>query len=378
MGIYLSNLKGETPNNMIINNPCQSSIDTNMNNMSIRPNFSYMFSSLNNTSNLANQLQEENFVNANNYPTRFNYNNNRNMTNGVNSMNNYSNSNSFNLNNLNEFQPNAQTSEKVQLMSNNSSISNEQNNFQSIKNPSMNLPNSQRFKNFNNRKTLYPYQGKCNLSKNYNAVNQHNNLNCFNSRPKYINNLRKSHSLHNCIQQTSMFHNHEVLTIKIKVQNSEKLIKVNKYDDYLEISKKFCKLNNLPDSLIKPISIKINLAISSINDVFNKNLSKLDCEYLQSLNKLWESLSNKERRKSLDKAAMNNIVNPNSYQTTCESYVNETNRTSSLWLNSSSSEENNSLSTHDSQDISFNNISTISFYDEEEEDYCNLILNNTF
>jgi hypothetical protein len=135
---------------------------------------------------------------------------------------------------------------------------------------------------FNDVKKFSPYQGQTSFSAINKPLNGVNQLPC----PVY----QSSNYL-----QTNPSLNYEILTVTIKVNNQFKTLKINKFDDFFEISKNFCKVNNLPDSLIKPIALKINSSIKAINEVFNTSIHDEDLKYLKSLEILWKSQNNEKK-----------------------------------------------------------------------------------
>jgi hypothetical protein len=94
--------------------------------------------------------------------------------------------------------------------------------------------------------------------------------------------------------------NYEILTVTIKVaEDSYKTINLHKFDDYYITAKDFCEKNHLPSGLIKPLAVKLSLAISSINQVFNMKLSNEDVVYLNRIQNFWK-ISSKGDNEDVD------------------------------------------------------------------------------
>ncbi len=392
MSRYLANLNSENLNCSSIEmlNYYNKNSNNIPSNFSIIPNFSYLIPSMNNSTILATQYHDENFVNQNNYNTQQifqnnskklyiqNFNNYCNTKNGSNSMmsindipNGIHTKQNYNtgIDGIQNFIPNHKYNKQI-------NINNQINYPDQIKNQNSSNQN-QRFRyNYNNRKTLNAYQQKKTIpNNNYSVSNRPNNQNFqnnLNPRQKLFNSIKKCNSLKNCFSPKTE-NNHEILVIKFKLENSEKILKVNKYDDYLEASKIFCKINNLPENLALPISTKINLAISSINEAFNTNLLDLDIEYINSLNKLWQNLKDRKQAKN-ETEKDESSCNIDKLFKTNDSLVKET----FSCLESFESLDNESLSTYNSEELSFNNISTITVCLDDEESPYRANFNNSF
>lgn len=124
--------------------------------------------------------------------------------------------------------------------------------------------NSQRFKN--------SFRG-------YNHKNYYNN---------FFNSNTQINSTPNC-NTLPHDYDHEILNVNIKLGNENKRFILNKYDDYFQIAQKFCKENNISQEMAQCLYTKFNTVITNINEVFNKKLTNLDVEYLNSLNVIHES-----------------------------------------------------------------------------------------
>ncbi len=390
MSRYLANLNSENLNSSSIEmlnyqNKNYNNIPSNFN---IIPNFSYHIPHMNNSTSLATQYPDENFLNQNNYHSQQifqnnskkffnqnlnNYCNNENGSNSMMIINDIPNgipskqSNSTGIDGIQNFISNQKYNQQINmnnLINYSDQIKNQNNSYQ-----------NQRFR-YNSRKTLNAYHQKKTLhNNNYSVSNRPHNQNFqnnLNPKQKLFNSIKKCNSLKNCFSPNNE-RNHEILVIKFKLENSEKILKVNKYDDYLEASKIFCKINNLHENLALPISTKINLAISSINEAFNTKLLELDIEYLNSLNKLWQNL--KARKKAKNETEKDKIsCNIDKLFKTNDSLVKET----FSCLETFESLDNESLSTYNSEELSFNNISTITVCLDDQESTHRANFNNSF
>ena len=168
--------------------------------------------------------------------------------------------------------------------------------------------------NFQNEKKFSNAKKNRKMSHNQNSIQSSAMKNNFvqdNSSKKTPKNFNRKHSgsfnflNSNRNNQTDSSHysnydNHEILVVNIKLNNENKTIKINKYDDYYLTAKDFCESNNLSENLIKPISLKLNSAVASINQVFNSKLTNYDKEYLNSLNTLWKDQKNNFKLDSIN------------------------------------------------------------------------------
>lgn len=141
----------------------------------------------------------------------------------------------------------------------------------------------------NSNKKLNNNQNNPNM-KSKNNFSTQNNFKKSTSNNLHTPKNKKSFSL-----ATQQFNNgNTMLLINIKLQETEKFIKLKKNEDIFICAKSFCFNNHLPDSLIRPITNKILSAIHSVDKAFNTKLS------LESRNNLREieSLYNRDTKDS--------------------------------------------------------------------------------
>ena len=131
----------------------------------------------------------------------------------------------------------------------------------------------------------------CKKSSSNNSSNSNNNKI---KKGKINNNQRKKYfNKFNSSKENSTNDNTVILTLKIKVaKNDIRIFNLKKYDDLFISLEKFFDLNQIEQSLVKPIVNKIFAALNKIFWLWNNKIGKYDAKYLNSLYKLW--IKNKE------------------------------------------------------------------------------------
>ena len=141
-------------------------------------------------------------------------------------------------------------------------------------------------------------------------------------RKKYFNKFNSS-------KENSTNENTVILTLKIKVaKNDYRIFNLKKYDDLFVSLEKFFDLNQIDQSLVKPIVNKIFAALNKIFWLLNNKIGKYDQKYLKSLYNLW--IKNNE---TLPKRKKSKEENDNS-SISSNSESNEDNKHKKLMSNS--------------------------------------------
>ena len=126
-------------------------------------------------------------------------------------------------------------------------------------------------------------------------------------RKKYFNKFNSS-------KENSTNENTVILTLKIKVaKNDYRIFNLKKYDDLFVSLEKFFDLNQIDQSLVKPIVNKIFAALNKIFWLLNNKIGKYDQKYLKSLYNLW--IKNNEtlpKRKKSKEENNNSSISSNS------------------------------------------------------------------
>ena len=126
-------------------------------------------------------------------------------------------------------------------------------------------------------------------------------------RKKYFNKFNSS-------KENSTNENTVILTLKIKVaKNDYRIFNLKKYDDLFVSLEKFFDLNQIDQSLVKPIVNKIFAALNKIFWLLNNKIGKYDQKYLKSLYNLW--IKNNEtlpKRKKSKEENDNSSISSNS------------------------------------------------------------------
>lgn len=85
-----------------------------------------------------------------------------------------------------------------------------------------------------------------------------------------------------------------ILTLKIKLgQNDYRVFYLKKFDDLFVSIQRFVEVNQIKQTLVKPIVNKIFLALNKVFWMLNSKIGKYDQAYLSSVYKLW--LKNKDK-----------------------------------------------------------------------------------
>jgi hypothetical protein len=91
----------------------------------------------------------------------------------------------------------------------------------------------------------------------------------------------------NSIENSKVFENTLILSVKIKINKNKYVIfNLRKYDDLIKNIKSFCEYNHIDKKLIKVLTIKIFEALNNIYRLNNYILSKREINYLFNINQI--------------------------------------------------------------------------------------------
>ena len=190
-----------------------------------------------------------------------------------------------------------------------------------IKNLGNDIKNEESNDNLTDESTLYQSQKSLNensgiLNKtisNSSIFNEENQINIFsktvlqnltkniNLNQKLINeknkqlknkklNLQNKFNIsynNNSIENSKVFENTLILSVKIKINKNKYVIfNLRKYDDLIKNIKSFCEYNHIDKKLIKVLTIKIFEALNNIYRLNNYILSKREINYLFNINQI--------------------------------------------------------------------------------------------
>lgn len=142
-------------------------------------------------------------------------------------------------------------------------------------------------KNYNSQQNINMIVGSFNvnkksqkfISKNSSLKKLVKQLNS-NSSKKCIKKDKKAFSLRNQVLEQC---NNSILEIDVQLASENKKIILKSGDDVQQIAKNFCLENSLSNDLMDAISSKIQFAVSSIDKMFNFNLSLENRKYLKEI-----------------------------------------------------------------------------------------------
>jgi len=115
--------------------------------------------------------------------------------------------------------------------------------------------------------------------------NKENNLN---KKSSYTNiNKFNIKNYNDLINQNKIKENTEILSINVKLSNTQtSIFKLRRFDNLFITVKLFCEINNIKETLIKPIIIIILKALNNVYKIYNTSLNKKDIIQLQKIKEI--------------------------------------------------------------------------------------------
>lgn len=143
----------------------------------------------------------------------------------------------------------------------------------------------------NNNVTNNPIFGKP-TQRNQNSFRQNYNKFNISENNSNINGNNELNYTH--ITNNTNIHNTEILKLLLHLNKEDepKIFTLCRFDNLNQKIKNFCEMNGIDNKYIQPIEHNVHNALSKIYITYNSTLNERNREYINSLNILWNSLSN--------------------------------------------------------------------------------------